>query len=145
MRRAYKRSALSHHPDKALAQCRFAVRLGSPGVAVVSAVQARPRTCAPACAWSPRSWKRKVGCIPTLSCAWACPGIAHVSAVQALNPKDCLLLGQGLHQGKHVPQSVRSHILGAVLLRHCLPSLAGCLCMCASVNTMSIVQRSLQS
>lgn len=48
VRRAYKRSALSHHPDKALAQCRFAVRLGSPGVAVVSAVQASPCPCAPA-------------------------------------------------------------------------------------------------
>ncbi len=38
VKRAYKRSALSHHPDKALAQCRFAARLGSLGVPVVAAL-----------------------------------------------------------------------------------------------------------
>ncbi|KAK9838488.1 hypothetical protein WJX81_002562 [Elliptochloris bilobata] len=43
VRRAYKRSALSHHPDKALAQCRFAARLGSLGVPAASGLQARER------------------------------------------------------------------------------------------------------
>lgn len=41
VRGAYKRSALAHHPDKALAQCRFADRLGSLGAPVASAAQAR--------------------------------------------------------------------------------------------------------
>lgn len=39
MRRAYKRSALQLHPDKALTQCRFSSRLGIHGALLVDTAQ----------------------------------------------------------------------------------------------------------
>ena len=36
MRKAYKKSALQLHPDKALAQCRFSVRLSDQGLELYS-------------------------------------------------------------------------------------------------------------
>lgn len=46
VKKAYRRSVLLYHPDKAREQQSCAPRLGSQGVAVMSAVQARqpPRT-----------------------------------------------------------------------------------------------------
>lgn len=39
VRRAYKKSALQLHPDKALAQCRFSDRLGQHGVQLLDTPQ----------------------------------------------------------------------------------------------------------
>ena len=36
MRKAYKKSALQLHPDKALKECRFTVRLGNQGLELSS-------------------------------------------------------------------------------------------------------------
>ena len=36
VRKVYKKSALQLHPDKALAQCRFSVKLGSHGLDLAS-------------------------------------------------------------------------------------------------------------
>lgn len=36
VRRAYKKSALQLHPDKALTQCRFSLRLGDQGLELCS-------------------------------------------------------------------------------------------------------------
>ena len=36
VRKAYKKSALQLHPDKALAQCRYSVKLGSQGLDLAS-------------------------------------------------------------------------------------------------------------
>lgn len=41
MRRAYKKSALQLHPDKALVQCRFSDRLGPHGVQLLDTPQVR--------------------------------------------------------------------------------------------------------
>ena len=43
VRRAYKKSALQLHPDKALAQCRFSDRLGPHGVQLLDTSQVRVR------------------------------------------------------------------------------------------------------
>ena len=40
-RRAYKKAALALHPDKALAHCRFAPRMGVQGAKLADAAQVR--------------------------------------------------------------------------------------------------------
>ena len=44
VRKAYKKSALQLHPDKALAQCRFSVKLGSQGLDLASRSEVEPFT-----------------------------------------------------------------------------------------------------
>ena len=44
VRKAYKKSALQLHPDKALAQCRFSVKLGSQGLDLASRSEVEPST-----------------------------------------------------------------------------------------------------
>jgi hypothetical protein len=47
VRRAYKKAALALHPDKALAHCRFAHRMGPAGAKLAAVSQVRPA------AWKP--------------------------------------------------------------------------------------------
>ena len=42
VRKAYKKSALQLHPDKALVQCRFSVKLGSHGLDLASRSEVGP-------------------------------------------------------------------------------------------------------
>ena len=42
VRKAYKKSALQLHPDKALVQCRFSVKLGSQGLDLASRSEVEP-------------------------------------------------------------------------------------------------------
>ena len=42
VRKAYKKSALQLHPDKALVQCRFSVKLGSQGLDLASRSEVGP-------------------------------------------------------------------------------------------------------
>lgn len=72
VRKAYKKSALQLHPDKALAQCRFSVRLGDQGLELCSRSEVglctlliqTPPPCAPL-------WVLTVPCltaVPHISC-----------------------------------------------------------------------------
>ena len=51
VRKAYNKSALQLHPDKALVQCRFSVKLGSQGLALASRSEVKPSTPPDAFHW----------------------------------------------------------------------------------------------
>ena len=51
VRKAYNKSTLQLHPDKALVQCRFSVKLGSQGLALASRSEVEPSTPPDALHW----------------------------------------------------------------------------------------------
>ena len=51
VRKAYNKSALQLHPDKALAQCPFSVKLGSQGLALACCLEVEASTPPDAFHW----------------------------------------------------------------------------------------------
>lgn len=73
VRKAYKKSALQLHPDKALVQCRFSVKLGSQGLDLASRSEVGPSLPPEASHWqASKGFSFRLGSVPSRHFAQHC-------------------------------------------------------------------------